>query len=44
MHNLLLGSAKQVFECWIEKGILKEKDLEEISQLRRSPFCQLKVE
>ena len=33
MHNLLLGSAKKVFECWIEKGILKEKDLEEIDQL-----------
>ena len=33
MHNLLLGSAKKVFECWIEKGILKEKDLEEIGQL-----------
>ena len=33
MHNLLLGSAKNVFECWIEKGFLKEKYLEEIDQL-----------
>ena len=35
MHKLLLGSAKKAFECWIEKGILKEKDLEEIDQLIR---------
>ena len=33
MHNFLLVSAKKVFECWIEKGILKEKGLEELDQL-----------
>ena len=33
MHNLLLGSAQKVFECWMEKGILKEKNLEEIDHL-----------
>ena len=28
MHNLLLGSAKNVLKTWIEMGILSESDLE----------------
>ena len=27
------STAKKIFECWIEKDILKEKNLEEIGQL-----------
>ena len=33
LHILLLGFTKKVFECWIEKGILNEKDLGKIGQL-----------
>ena len=32
-HNFILGSAENVFECWIGKGILIEKNLEKIDQL-----------
>ena len=30
MHNLLLGTAKHMFQTWTDKGILKPKDLKEI--------------
>ena len=30
MQNLLLGTAKHMFQTWTDKGILKLKDLKEI--------------
>ena len=33
MHNLLLGTAKRVFCVWIERGLLEDKDIDEIDKL-----------
>lgn len=33
MHNLLLGTAKRVFCVWLDKGLLGEKDIDEIDKL-----------
>lgn len=33
MHNLLLGTAKHIFGVWIEKGILSDKDIDDIDKL-----------
>ena len=32
MHNLLLGSAKNVLKTWIEMGILRESDSERVQK------------
>ena len=36
MHNLLLGTAKHMFQTWTDKGILKPKDLKEIQYIDRT--------